>query len=113
MDQIPTLIDRMSFGPHKVDIIEEIGVKYDKFGVMLLEDKTGNRMRALERQLRGNAEGINNEILRRWINGEGREPRNWATLVVVLQECKLATLSDQILSVKGGRGKLYIGSLGK
>ena len=69
-------------------------------------------MRALERQLCGNAEDINNEILRRWINGEGREPRNWATLVVVLQECKLAALSDQILSEKGGRGN-YVALISK
>ena len=106
MDQLPTLTELMSFGRDKVDIIEQIGDYYHKFGVKLLEDKTGNRMRALERQLRDNPEEINNEILRRWINGEGREPRNWATLVVALQECKLATLSDQIIAEKGGRGKI-------
>ena len=105
MEQLPTLTELMNFGRDNVDIIEQIGDKYHTFGVKLLDDKTGSRMRALERQLHNNPEDINNEILIRWINGEGREPRNWATLVVVLQECKLATLSDKIISEKGGRGK--------
>ena len=105
MEELPTLPELMRFGSKSINIIEEIGVNYHNFGVNLLEDKTGNRMRALERQLRDNPEDINRTVLSRWINGEGREPRSWATLAIVLDECKLTTLTNEILTVKGKQGE--------
>ena len=100
MDDCPTLTELMNFGEHHVDIIEEIGAMYHKFGTLLLEDEHGSKMGALEGEKRGNAEDINNAILTRWIRGEGRKPTSWATLATVLDECKLTTLADVIRSVK-------------
>jgi hypothetical protein len=41
MDDCPTLNDLMNFGKDHVNIIEEIGATYHKFGTFLLEDKPG------------------------------------------------------------------------
>ena len=100
MDDCPTLNDLMNFGEDHVDIIEEIGATYHRFGIFLLEDKHGGKMGALEREYRGNAEDINNTVLTRWIRGEGRKPTSWATLATVLDECQLSTFADIIRSVK-------------
>jgi hypothetical protein len=100
MDTLPTLDEFMNFGPNHVDISERIGDKYYKFGVSLLEDTDGSKMGTLEVQLKHNAEFINIKVLKRWIRGEGREPRSWATLAAVLDECNLTALSEEIRSVK-------------
>ena len=103
MDDRPTLYDLMKFGDGHVDIIEEIGATYHKFGTLLLEDKHG-KMSALEKEKRGNTEDINNTVLTRWIRGEGRKPTSWATLATVLEECQLSTFADIIRSVKATPG---------
>ncbi len=48
----------------------------------------------------GNAEEINLEVFRLWINGEGREPiiLSWNTLVSILREIGLNPLADKINS---------------
>ena len=90
----------MKFGEDHVDIIEEIGDRYHKFGTFLLEDKRGSKMSALEKEKHENAEDINTAVLTRWIRGEGRKPISWATLASVLDECQLSTFADIIRSVK-------------
>ena len=44
---------------------------------------------ALELEHQRNAEQITQAILRRWIDGRGRKPITWRTLVDVLRECQL------------------------
>ena len=44
---------------------------------------------ALELEHQRNAEQITQGILRRWIDGRGRKPITWRTLVDVLRECQL------------------------
>ena len=106
MDTLATLDELMSFGPNHVDISELIGDKYYKFGVSLLKDTPdGSKMGTLQVQLKHNAESINIKVLKKWIDGEGREPRSWATLATVLDECNLTALSEEIRSVKSRRGK--------
>jgi hypothetical protein len=104
MDDRPTLNDLMNFGKDHVNIIEEIGATYHKFGTFLLEDKRGGKMEAIEREKRENAEDINNAVLTRWIRGEGRKPTSWATLVTVLEQCQLHALADMIRSVMATPG---------
>ena len=98
MDNCPTLNKLMRFGEGHVDIIEEIGDKYHELGTLLLEDKRGSKMSALEKGKRGNADDINTAVLTRWIRGEGRKPFTWATLATVLDECDLHALAVMIRS---------------
>ena len=100
MEELPTLVELMGLGNKNVDIIEKIGGSYHRFGVKILQD-AGEKMEAIERELRGDAEMINNRVLTRWIRGEGRKPTTWATLADVLDECRLTQISDEIRSAKG------------
>lgn len=99
MDDCPTLTELMNFGESHVDVIEEIGNKYHKFGTLLLKDETGSKMGAIEHD-EHTAVAINNRVLTRWIRGEGRKPTSWATLTTVLDKCKLSKLINVIRSVK-------------
>ena len=100
-DEKPDLVKLLSF-PGKsgsnIDISEQIGTKYFKFGVLLLNDKTGAEVSAIIKEHRENAAEINLEILRRWIGGKG-QPLSWDTLISVLQSIGLETLASDI---KGG-----------
>jgi hypothetical protein len=85
----------MSFPVHaqdeKLDIIQEIGDS-TKFGVLLLQDKRGTALQGISDKNR------NYEILKRWIQGRGRTPVTWKTLVEVLKEAGLNTLASDIES---------------
>ena len=88
-------------GPHgRCNICEEIGKKYVEFGTLLLEDTTGSIIQAIEWQYHYAAEWINWDILKRWIQGKGKQPVTWETLVGVLRDIQLKTLADDIEAIK-------------
>ena len=81
----------------KINIPDQIGVKYKEFGVQLLKDSTGARVSNIEHELRGNPKSINTHILEEWLqNGGGKKPVSWRTLVEVLRDIKLGTLANDI-----------------
>ena len=46
------------------------------------------------------AKQINMEILQEWLEGSGKKPVSWATLVNVLRDIELSTLADEIAADK-------------
>lgn len=83
-----------------INIPQEIGVKFRMFGIFLLEDTNGSTVEALAHQHRENPEAINMAVLREWLQGKGRQPVTWQTLVGILRDCELNTLADDIAAVK-------------
>ena len=83
-----------------MNLAEEIGTHYTKFGVSLLEDATGNRVANIVQAHRDRAEEINCEVFRLWLNGKGRQPVSWDTLVCVLRDVGLKKLAQHITLTK-------------
>ena len=75
------------------------------FGTCLLDDSTGAKIKNLEHQHQRHAEHINTAILQQWLNGRGKQPVTWATLVEVLRDIELYTLADDIEAVKCSAGE--------
>ena len=98
----PTLPDCISFEgrERKINIPQEIGTKYHNFGILLLEDTTGDKVRNMEHKYREDAERINTEILHDWIAGKGKQPMSWETLTEVLCDIDLSILAGDIKAVK-------------
>ena len=99
LDCTPTLVNLISFpmsNGGKLNLADEIGVSYYGFGVLLLEDKDGNQMSAIEKEMRGNAPDIVYRTFRLWLQGKGRQPVTWDTLVAVLQDTGLIKLAKDI-----------------
>ena len=71
-----------------------------EFGVLLLEDSTGARVRVIELQNHYDTQQINLWILQEWLIGTGRHPVTWNTLVEVLHDIELPTLASEIEAVK-------------
>ena len=87
------------------DIIVEIQNDYVKLGIKLLQDDTGNIVEGIERMKRGDPGDITVEILRQWLQGKGRKPVTWQTLVECLQNTKLHVAANYI-QVAINRNKL-------
>lgn len=80
----------------KVNLAEKIGVKYHDFGVLLLNDNSGDVISFIEREQRGCACSINREVFKMWLKGTGRQPVAWDTLVAVLNDIGMNKLANDI-----------------
>ena len=104
----PTLHELLHF-PVKdgfKDIMVEIQNDYVKLGIQLLQDDTGNIVAGIERMKRGDPGDITVEILRLWLQGEGRKPVTWQTLVECLEDTQLHVAAHYIKATFG-RSKCY------
>ena len=87
----PTLPDLLC-----LDIPTRVGANYDKFGILLLNDIKGNRVRAFTKQHQQDAEDVMLRILGDWLEGKGLKPVSWETLVTTLRDTGLSALADEI-----------------
>ena len=69
-----------------MNIAQQIGVNYSKFGILLLNDHNGAIVKALEKEYHCNAEDINIAIFRKWLEGKSVV---WSTLVATLQKINM------------------------
>ena len=99
---IPNMMELVRFrGKEKrINIPQDISTNYYQFGILLLEDDTGTRVRSIEHRCREDSEQINMDILQQWVNGEGKLPVTWGTLVEVLHDVELTSLARDITAVK-------------
>ena len=83
-----------------INIPQEVGPKYREFGIFLLIDPNGARVRNIDLKHRGDPEQINMEILSEWIDNRGKTPVKWRTLTEVLRDIELNTLASDIEEVE-------------
>ena len=81
-----------------IDIAVEIGTNYEKFGTLLLEDRKGNIVDSIAKSKHYIPVDITVEILKQWLQGKGREPVAWQTLVKCLRDTGLNVLTANIKS---------------
>ena len=99
----PTLLELRYF-PVKdrfKNIVAEIQNDYYQFGTRLLGDTNGVRIKGIERDNRGIPVDITVEISRQWLQGKGRTPVTWQTLVECLRESRLSVPADHIEAALG------------
>ena len=78
------------------DVVAEIQNDYKQLGMRLLEDSNGLRVKGIEKARNGNPVDITDEILQQWLQGSGRLPVTWQTLIECLQDAKLTIAADCI-----------------
>ena len=86
----PTLLQLM-----RLNIPERVGVAWEKFGYLLLDDKEGNLVANMKEDSKHQTETIVRGILRKWTR-EAPTPVTWDKLIAVLKEIKLSTLADDV-----------------
>ena len=79
----------------RLNIPEDVGDSFRKFGTVLLNDESGALMDAIENDCNGRAHRITLKVLQEWMLGKG-ERITWTVLVKTLNDCKLTTLASKI-----------------
>ena len=101
---IPIMSELLDFecaDKRKINIPEEVGIKFTQFGAILLpQDQSGARVKNMAYKHSNDPERINTEILREWLTGNGKQPVTWSTLVEVLRDIGLSALADDISNVQ-------------
>jgi len=97
-DDAPAFTELRNFPARdeSIDIAAEVGTDYELFGTLLLEDKSGSKVKTIDKGKRGDAVDITAEILRLWLQGKGKQPVTWQTLIECLQDMKLNVLASNI-----------------
>ena len=93
---LPELLIFKTSSGSTVNIVEQIGTRYSPLGPLLLNDDTGAVTAAIVSQYQRDAVAINQEILTRWLQGQGKKPVSWYTLTDGLKEVGLSELSQMI-----------------
>ena len=86
----------------RLKVPQQVGANYSTFGIILLNDQMGNRVKAIEHNCHRQAEPIVRNILQEWIEGNGL-PVTWDSLVLTLRVIDLSVLANQIQSSTRGR----------
>ena len=79
--------------------MERIGIKYSEFGILLLQDADGSRVSALELTWQRDSNRISRDIVKAWLQGEGKHPVTYATLLGCLRDAGLNSLATDIEDV--------------
>ena len=74
--------------------MEQSAHKYREIGINLLKDKTGARVDAIAKEVRGVPEEAINKIYSRWITKD--EDHSWKKLAQCLRDCHLNVLASDI-----------------
>ena len=96
--QRPTLEQLICFKTRSgsINVLEQIGAHYRELGILLLNDTTGAVTESIIIKHCRDATTINHEILQRWIQGKGKLPVEWSTLVEILKDIELVQLACDI-----------------
>ena len=93
---LPELLNYKTSSGRTMNIFQQIGTHYSKLGPLLLNDDTGAVTDVIVSQHQCNAETINQEILTRWLMGQGKLPVTWSTLLDVFRVVGLLKLAKVI-----------------
>ena len=61
-----------------------------------MNDQKGTRITAIAQKHTNNAEQINIEVLQEWLQGKGKKPVTWNTLIEILKDTGLSELAKDI-----------------
>ena len=76
-------------------IAQEVGEEYLQFGRVLLEDPEGTLTTSIAAGIT-DAPSISQEILSRWLQGKGKQPVQWSTLIDALRDIHMHDLATHI-----------------
>ena len=93
---LPLLIKFPTKSMSFINISENIGTHNHDLGICLLNDETGAVTKNIVACYGPDPNRITKAIFERWLQGTGRKPPCWGTLVSVLRDIKLHTLAQEI-----------------
>jgi len=77
-----------------VSVVDDVCADWEKLALAL--QFRGGVIRAVERSQHFQVEGACLTILQRWLDGEGRKPVTWETLIDYLEDIKHSSLGSDL-----------------
>ena len=77
-------------------IISTIAAKWEKFGILLDFDETGRILDRIAKDHPSDAERCCTQMMKEWLEGRGRQPATWATLIDLLKDADINDLTQQL-----------------
>ena len=81
-----------------IPIKQKIGSYYEELGYDLLKDDDGAITNQIIEEYHSNGPRIVGKIFQRWLQGQGKHPVTWRTLIEVLRNIELSVLAMDIES---------------
>ncbi len=88
-----------------IDLADQMA-DYSGFAICILQDK-GNQLDIIERDSGTRVKDILNQVFRDWLNGKGKQPVSWKTLIECLQSSGFNELVKKMMAVLGESGMQY------
>jgi hypothetical protein len=90
-------LPKSSYGDERsLDIAERIADSYEKVGIELLQDSNGVKVTNIYKDNHHKIVDTSNNILRVWLEGNGKTPVTWRTLIQVLKKHGKVELAKDI-----------------
>ena len=93
---LPELLNLKTSSGSTINIVQQMGTHYHILGPLLLRDDTSTVTSAIASQHQRDVALINQEILTRWLQGQGKLPVSWSTLIDVLKNAGLLEIAQMI-----------------
>ena len=79
-----------------INIYDEVGSSYEQFCTCLLPDNSESKLQQFMKECQ-NGNCIIQKVLEHWLDGKGKQPVTWRTLILNLRECvRLHQLADEV-----------------
>ena len=83
---------------HKIQIIDTVASKWKLLGHLMNFDDTGTWVDKADNKHRGDPDSCCVAIFKHWLNGNGRGPHTWKTLIELLEDTDYQVLADEVRS---------------
>ena len=83
----------------RLKLHQQVHLNYLTFGIFLLNDRTGSRVKFIEEKCSWDPQRIMVRVLQEWLEGKGL-PVTWESLIQTLRDTDLSVLADQIQATK-------------
>ena len=95
----PSLMEIHAFprsgGQDAVDIMTD-STEDSKFVTCILDDEKGNKIKEIRNNIKQTGGGVMDRVFNDWLNGKGKMPVTWQTLIACLEFAQLMALVEVI-----------------
>jgi hypothetical protein len=80
----------------KIRIISRLAPCWRDLGYIMNFDPTGAEIESIEQKYRGDPKDCCRAMFQHWLNGNGKRPCSWGTLIELLEDCDQQALLEEI-----------------
>ena len=98
-DSKPTLAKLMllkTSDRKKIKVIDGVAPCWNRFGILLEFDDNGVQVDKIDKKHRGDPDSCCQAMFQHWLNGNGRGPHTWRTLIELLEDSDHEVLAGEI-----------------